>query len=71
MLTKQMRQKNVICHCWYFKDLGLKYEPYLCNDCHGLMQIAINVNDVDIVSIKGSDYRVHVWYMSKDDAINK
>ena len=71
MLTKQMHQKNVICHCWYFKDIGLKYEPYLCNDCHGLMQIAINVNDVDIVSIKGSDYRLHVWYMSKDDAINK
>ena len=27
-----------ICHCWYFKDIGLKYEPYLCNGCHDLMQ---------------------------------
>ena len=18
-----------ICHCWYFKDIGFKYEPYL------------------------------------------
>ena len=30
----------------------------------------MNFNDVAIVSIKGSDYRYHSWYMSKDDAIN-
>ena len=34
------------------------------------MQKATNFNDVAIVSIKGSDYRIHFWYMSKDDAIN-
>ena len=34
------------------------------------MQNAINFNDVAIVSIKGRDYRIHFWYMSKDDAIN-
>ena len=27
-----------ICHCWCFKDIGFKYEPYLCNGCHDLMQ---------------------------------
>ena len=30
----------------------------------------MNFNDVSIVSIKGSDYRIHFWYMSKDEAIN-
>ena len=30
----------------------------------------MNFNDVAIVSIKGSDYRIHFWYMSKTDAIN-
>ena len=34
------------------------------------MQNAINFNDFAIVSIKGSDYRIHFWYMSKDDAMN-
>ena len=29
----------------------------------------MNFNDVAIVSVKGSDYRIHFWYMSKDDAI--
>ena len=27
-----------ICRYYYFKDIGFKYEPHLCNDCHGLMQ---------------------------------
>ena len=29
-----------------------------------------NLNDAAIVSIKGSDYRIYFWYMSKSDAIN-
>ena len=30
----------------------------------------MNFNDVAVVSIKGNDYTLHLWYMSKDDAIN-
>ena len=33
------------------------------------MQNAINFINVAIVSIKRSNYRIHFWYMSKDDAI--
>ena len=29
---------------------------------------AMNFNDAAIVSVKGSDYRIHFWYMSTDDA---
>ena len=28
----------------------------------------MNFNDVTIVFVKGKDYRIHFWYMSKDDA---
>ena len=59
-----------ICHYWYFKDIGFKYEPYLCNGCHDLMQKAMSFNNVAIVYVKGSAYRIHFWYMSKNDAIN-
>ena len=45
-----------ICHYWYFKDIGFKYEPYLCNDCH--------------VSIVYVTERIHFWFMSKGDAIS-
>ena len=63
-------KKCDICHYWYFLDKNFDYEPYLCNGCHDLMQKAINFNDVAAVSIKRSDYRIHFWYMSKNNAIN-
>ena len=34
------------------------------------MQKSINFNDFAIASIKGNDYRINFWYMSKNDAIN-
>ena len=43
---------------------------YLCNDCYDLMQKPMNFNDVSIVTVKRSDCRIHLWYMSKDDIIN-
>ena len=35
------------------------------------MQKSTNFNGVAIVSVKGSDYRIYFWYMSKDDGITK
>ena len=60
-----MHQKSVR----YFKDIGFKYEPYVCNGCHGLMQKAISFN-VALVYVKGSAYRIHFCYMSNDHAIS-
>ena len=59
-----------ICHYWYFKNIGFKYEPYLCNVCHDLMQKTMSFNNVAIIYVKGNAYRIHFWYMSKYDEIN-
>ena len=59
-----------ICYYWYFKDIGFKCEPYLCNGCHDLMQKAMNFNNIAIAYVKGSAYRIIFCYMSKNDAIN-
>ena len=56
-----------ICQYWYFKDIGFKYEPH---GCHGLMQKAVSFNNIAIVHVKGNAYRIHFWYMNKDDTIN-
>ena len=49
-----------IYHYWYFLGKGFKFEPY------DLIRKATIFNDVAIVSVKGSDYRIHFWYMNKD-----
>ena len=59
-----------ICHYRFFKDIGFKYEPYLCNGCHDLMQKAMIFNDVAIVYVKESAYGIHFWSYVKSDAIS-
>ena len=34
------------------------------------MQKAVSFSNVAVVSAKGSDYRIHFCFMSKNDAIN-
>ena len=52
------------------KILVFKCEPCLCNGCHDLMEKAMSFNNIAIVYVKGNAYRIHFWYMSKDDAIS-
>ena len=59
-----------ICHYCCLKDIGFNYEKYLCSGCRDLIQKGMSFNNVAIVYIKGSAYRILFWYMSKDDAIN-
>ena len=33
----------MICHYCYFKDIGYKYEPYVCNGCHDLLMVAYDL----------------------------
>ena len=66
--TNKSKECN-ICHYWYFLDKNFNYEPYLCNGCHDLMQKSMSFKHAAIISIKGNDYRIHFWYMSKNDAI--
>ena len=41
-----------ICHYWYFKSICFKYET------HDLMQQAMSFNNVAVVYVKGSAYRI-------------
>ena len=65
-----LSKKCDICDYWYFKDTGFKYEKYLCNGCHDLMQKAMSFNNIAIIYVKGNACRIYFWYMSKDDSIN-
>ena len=34
----------MVCHYWYFKDVGFKYQPYVCHGCHDLSIIVQNLS---------------------------
>ena len=50
-----------------FKDISFKYESYLCNGCHNLTQNATGFNDVAIIYVKGSTYRIHFLLYIKNE----
>ena len=60
-----------ICYYWYFLNKNIRYEAFLCNGCHDLIQKSPSFDDVAIVSIKGNYYRIHFLYMSKDVILNR
>ena len=62
-------KKYLICHYWRFKNIGYKYEQYVCSGCHDLSMMVYDLNNVMILNIKGFDYRCFVFNTSRNDAI--
>ena len=58
-------KERKICHYWHFKDISFKYKPHLYNGCHGLMKKAVSFNNIAILYVKGSAYRIQFWYIVK------
>ena len=68
---KSVKSKDcMICHYWYFNDIGYKYEPHVCNKCPDLLMVVYDLKNFMILNIKGVDYRCYVFNMSRSDAIN-
>ena len=40
-----------ICHFWHFLDKGLKFQLYLCNNCHDILIMSMNLSDIAILTI--------------------
>ena len=70
MLMNQVHQKSVIfVTIWYFLNYSFKFQPNVCNRYHDLLMISMNLNDIAILNIKGSDYHCIISLISKSEAI--
>ena len=59
-----------VCHYWYFLNFSFKFQPNVCNRCHDLLMMSVNLSDIAILNIKGSDYPCIISLISKNEAIN-
>ena len=60
----------MLCHYWYFKNIGCKFESNVCNKCHDVLMTAYELKNMEILNVKGIDCRCILWGLSKYDAIN-
>ena len=35
-----------ICHYWYFKDVGYKFQSYVCNGCHDISMMTYELKNI-------------------------
>ena len=59
-----------ICHYWYFLNYSFKFQPNVCNRCHDLLMMSVNLSEDAILNIKGSDYCCIISLISKNEAIS-
>ena len=59
-----------VSHYWYFLNYSFKLQLNICNRCHNLLMTSINLSDVAILNIKGSNYRCIISLISKNEVIN-
>ena len=59
-----------ICHYWCFLNKDFKFEPNVCNSCHDLLMMSMNLSDTAILNIKGSDYHCIISGISKNKVVN-
>ena len=59
-----------ICYYWYFLDKDFKFQPNVCNGCHDLLMMSMNLSDISILNIKSADYCCIISRISKSEVIN-
>ena len=58
-----------ICRYWYFLNHRFKVQLNVCNRCHDLLKMSIDLSDIAILNTKGSDYHCIISLISKTKAI--
>ena len=59
-----------ICHYLYFLNFSFKFQSNVCNRCHNLLMMSMNLSDIANLNVKDSDYRSIISLISKNEAIN-
>ena len=67
--TNALKECNV-CHYWYFLNHSFKFQPNVFNRCHNLLMMSVNLIDIAVSNIKGSDYPCIITLISKNEAIS-
>ena len=64
-------KKCEVCHCWFFKYIGCKFQEHVCNKCHDLLTIAYSLKDIAILNAKENTYRCTLMGISKNEGLKR
>ena len=58
----------MIC-CYWFLNHGFEFQDSVCNGCHDLRMLSVNIRDIAIITVKNVDYRWIIHSISKSEVI--
>ena len=61
----------MLCHYWYFKVVGFKFELHVCNKCDDVLMTAYELKTIALLNVKGFDFRCILWGISRNEAFNR
>ena len=61
----------MLCHYWYFKDVGFRFESHICNKCHDVLITAYELKKITMLDVKRVHFKCILWGISRDEAINR
>ena len=64
-------EKCELCHYWFFKDAGFKFEKHACNKCQDLLTTAHSLKNITILSAKGVTFRSLLRGVSKNEGLKR
>ena len=60
----------IVCLYWFFNN-GFKFRDSVCNGCHDLLMLCLNLSDIAIIiTVKNVDYRCIIYNINKSDTID-
>ena len=60
-------KKYMICHYWFFNH-AFKFQDSVCNGCHDLTILCLNISNIAIIIVENVDYRCIIHNISKSEA---
>ena len=60
-----------LCHYWFFKDVGFKFEKHVCNGCHDLLTMAYSLKNIAILSAKEATFRCVLMGINKNEDLKR
>ena len=60
-----------LCHYWFFKDVGFRFEEHVCNRCHDLLTMAHSLKNIAVLSAKEATFKCSLMGPTKSEVLKK
>ena len=67
--TKSNNTNRYMVFCYRSFNHGFEFQDSVCNYCHALTMLCLDISDISVITIKGVDYRCIINGIRKSEAI--